>query len=608
MLHRLLRYAAFCASATLIVTCTSQKNLLTVTNTNFVSQVERDQNLSFTFNKPLVPDSLLGRWDTTAYIEFSPSVPGKFKWEANNVLVFSPSEWFAPSTDYTATLTKALLTNSRTGAQLGNENTTVQFHTPYLTMVGTQVFYGLDEQTQQVRIRFNLTFNATVRPDDVKQRLKLSLEGQPQAFDIVSTEHDDVVALALPDMGMETENKQLVVEIEPGLTPVGSTYTTKEKLATSANLPARDKFMITEMAASFQEGKAVVNLLFNQPVAGDKPEQFIRIEPKINFTAEKMESGLQLKGDFEPAKSYTVTLSNKMTGAFGYALESDYSDVVTFGELDPLVQFVNGNRLYMSTNGNRNIAIQIAAVQKVKVTVVKVYENNVMHFMKRDRSYDYYTESNGDDDYSWHEYQYYNHDGMGDQISERTYDVNHFPRNGNLRLLNLGLDDLDYNSSFKGVYIVKVEDTERQWLTSSALVSMSDLGVMVKESSKRITVFVNSIANAEPTSGVRVDLISSNNQKLFSATTDGDGVATFENLDTKLGSFKAGMIVCRKQQDFNFILLDRTRVETSRFDVGGRRSNTAKLDAFIYTDRNIYRPGDSIRTNTIVRTGGWETL
>ena len=459
-----------------------------------------------------------------------------------------------------------------------------------------------------MQIRLNLTFNADVRPDDLQQRLHLTLDGQNQPFEIKATAPDDVIALALPDKAMlAISGKPLQVTIDEGLGVIGSTYTTKEKLMTSASLPARDKLVLTEMTSAFVDGKALVTMMFNQPILSDKPDQFIKLDPSVSFTVEKTENGLQLSGDFEPSKTYTVTVSKNLTGIFGYALENDYSDAVMFGDIDPYVEFVSGNKMYLSSAGNRNVAIRMAAVQKVKLTIAKVYENNVMHFLKRDPDYDYHYEGGDGDDYSYREFRYYNYDGYGDLVSEKTYDATRLPRDGNMRLLNLSLEDLNYNDGFKGVYILKIEDTERQWLQSSVIVSMSDLGLMVKQSRNRVSVFVNSLVSAEPVNGVRVDLISSNNQKLFTATTNGDGVATFENLETKLGPFSPGMVTCRKAHDFNFIVLDRTRVETSRFDVGGRYANSAKLDAFIYTDRNIYRPGDTIHANTIVRTESWET-
>jgi len=238
MFYRLLRYAALGATVVLLVTCTSQKNALKITQTNFVGSVDRDQNLSFTFNKPLVPDSLFGKWDTTEYMRFTPRVKGKFRWDDANTLVFSPAEKFAPSTDYQATLTKALLTHSKSGATVTNDEA-VQFHTPYLDVVGTQIFYALDAQTQQVQIRLNLTFNSEVRPNDLQQRLHLTLDGQNQPFEIKATKPDDAIAVAIPDRAMQdAAGKPLQVTIDAGLGVVGSSYTTKEKLSTSASLPS----------------------------------------------------------------------------------------------------------------------------------------------------------------------------------------------------------------------------------------------------------------------------------------------------------------------------------------------------------------------------------
>ena len=55
------------------------------------------------------------------------------------------------------------------------------------------------------------------------------------------------------------------------------------------------------------------------------------------------------------------------------------------------------------------------------------------------------------------------------------------------------------------------------------------------------------------------------------------------------------------ENDFNFINLADYRVENSRFDVGGKRDAQGVYDAFLYGDRNIYRPGEKIIASGIVR-------
>ena len=50
-----------------------------------------------------------------------------------------------------------------------------------------------------------------------------------------------------------------------------------------------------------------------------------------------------------------------------------------------------------------------------------------------------------------------------------------------------------------------------------------------------------------------------------------------------------------------FIALNDYRVETSRFDVAGKYDTKGLYDAFMYGDRNLYRPGEKIFVSGIVR-------
>jgi uncharacterized protein YfaS (alpha-2-macroglobulin family) len=68
------------------------------------------------------------------------------------------------------------------------------------------------------------------------------------------------------------------------------------------------------------------------------------------------------------------------------------------------------------------------------------------------------------------------------------------------------------------------------------------------------------------------------------------------------------MVTARNGQDFNFIRFERSKVETSRFDVGGKRTANLDQDVFIYGDRNLYRPGDTVNINMVVRTLKWQTV
>ena len=155
---------------------------------------------------------------------------------------------------------------------------------------------------------------------------------------------------------------------------------------------------------------------------------------------------------------------------------------------------------------------------------------------------------------------------------------------------------------------MKVEATDRKYIQDAQLLSLSDLGLIVKEGSSDVMVFVNSLRDATPVKGARLDFISSNNQKVYSTVSDNNGVAIFKNAKQLAAGFRLSMVSVRYENDFNFVLFDKTRVETSRFDVGGKRTDNVNYDVFIYGDRDLYRPGDTAHINTIVRTPRWEVV
>src|SRR3984885_7100320 len=83
--------------------------------TNAKDEVPALGNLTFRFNQSLVSDSLVDQWDSTEYVQFEPKIPGRFRWEHPDELVFSPARSFAPATSYKATIKDAILKHSKFG-------------------------------------------------------------------------------------------------------------------------------------------------------------------------------------------------------------------------------------------------------------------------------------------------------------------------------------------------------------------------------------------------------------------------------------------------------------------------------------------------------------
>src|SRR6478672_2936748 len=116
-----------CIGIFFLLACTRHANVA-LDYTNAKGQVPQLGNLIFRFNQSLVSDSLLNNWDSTDYITFEPRIPGKFRWESPDQLVFSPSEPLLPATSYKAEIKNAVLRFSKYNSVNGAEG--ISFHTP----------------------------------------------------------------------------------------------------------------------------------------------------------------------------------------------------------------------------------------------------------------------------------------------------------------------------------------------------------------------------------------------------------------------------------------------------------------------------------------------
>ncbi len=142
------------------------------------------------------------------------------------------------------------------------------------------------------------------------------------------------------------------------------------------------------------------------------------------------------------------------------------------------------------------------------------------------------------------------------------------------------------------------------------LVLVTDLGILVKKSLDGTQdVFVQSIYTGRPVEGANVEVIAKNGTTLFSKATDASGRASFAKIDNLTRERTPLMIIVKKSGDLSFMPLNRSErgLDVSRFDVGGA-SNARSVDqvsAYLFSDRGIYRPGDTFHIGMIVKSASW---
>ncbi|MBC8153099.1 MAG: alpha-2-macroglobulin family protein, partial [Bacteroidetes bacterium] len=614
-LHRIRRFLLVGSFFLVFTHCARLSlNEVAVVGRNFGDEVQQTQNLTFTFNKNIGTDAHLDEWDSTQYVRFKPAVRGKFKWTAPNELVFSPALAFDPATDYRAELTNDVLRYEQ-GKDLKVASDEITFHTPYLQLTGVETWWTKSRETGQPVAKSRLNFNYPISSAAVSGKVAMTTDGKLVTTQLAQSEAGSTVNLTLTDAPTGKNEQPLKITVAKGLNVPNTSYQSKEAIEETTTLPARDRIEIADVQTGFDANggsRGTVRVITTQELQPGTLNAFYTIQPQVETTAELTENGFVIRGNFNETDTYVLTLTDQIRGVLNTKLDEPVTRDLFFGKMPASVSFANKKAVYLSAKGARNIGLNIVNVPKVQVKIAKVYENNILQFLKNGR-YEEYSE-NADGNYlpsGGFTYNADEEDQYSDVLVNKTVETADLPRVRGVSALNVSLPDQP--NTFRGVYLVSVGSKDQAYLSAHQLVSVSDIGLIARQTDDNMLVFANSIRTTEPLKDVEITLVSSNNQSVYTLKTNGDGVAKFEKVSEKAPGFSVVLLTARtgtpeKPDDFTFLYLPDAQVETSRFEVEGKRDNASGFDAFIYGDRNIYRPGETIHVNTIVRNQTWQSV
>ncbi len=163
-----------------------------------------------------------------------------------------------------------------------------------------------------------------------------------------------------------------------------------------------------------------------------------------------------------------------------------------------------------------------------------------------------------------------------------------------------------------GAYYLEVEEVTTTALDESRparagrWLIVTDLAMTAYRGSDGMSITVRSIDSGQIQRNVRVELVARNNEILAERRTDTTGRVQFEAAIMRgTGSMEPRMIMAYHEEatrkgDFAMLDLVRPPVDLSQHPIEGRETPDV-VDAFMYTDRGIYRPGETIYLSTLLR-------
>jgi uncharacterized protein YfaS (alpha-2-macroglobulin family) len=561
---------------------------------NFTPTGKVNQLTTFTveFSDNIAPMDKQNQWLDDEFIMFEPKIPGKFKWVSGSMLVFSPDQPLQPIQSYKARITNRVLFDSKLSSDFDN----YEFQTPDFDANKAEFFWShVPNEKLKVSVKANLHFNYPVNPGMLKDYLSIEHDGNAVSnYQIISDNAADIIAINIGDVSQTDKDQEYKVIIKNGLYSTVGKKPLEDTREFKYDLPPVTKLVITDVSSGFDGQMGWIEVHTTQMADEKQIRNYVSVTPSKNLKFYVSENSFRIEGEFGEASLVNLKIAKGMPGLYGGDLENEFEQDVSFVDLNPSISFADRKGKYLMLGGQRNLELNAVNIPGAEIEVSQVFKNNLIFFLSQ---YSYMYEY-GDEEYN--NISFY--EGDLDRFGKTLYKDNVRLGTGQnwLQKFNVNLDKI-YEQRLKGIFIVQARSSSDRWISAAKMLSLSDLGIITKKADNEMIVFVNSIATTEPVKGVDINLISSNNQTLLNGKTDSDGIIHFKKIKENLKGFTPRLITAETDEDFNYIDLMETSVETSRFDVGGERSSQEGFRTFIYGDRNIYRPGERVNITGIVR-------
>jgi len=403
----------------------------------------------------------------------------------------------------------------------------------------------------------------------------------------------------------------------------------------NVEIPSLGDFKYLE-ASMVQFDEQYLVIRFSDPLLEDQNlSGLIQLGKNIDLRYSIEDNELRIYPAEKHSGSFTLAIEPSLKNILGKTLGKGVSEKIRFEDDRPNLRFAGSGVIMPSSNGLL-LPFEAVNLKAVDIKVIRIYENNMLQFLQ-------VNDLDGQSELA----------RVGKLVLKKTIPLTHVVDYGKWNRFSIDLSTLvktepgaiySVRLNFKKEYSTYpcedkgnrktdtdlttwgdlIKENNKNWAYYSSYdddyydsegtydydwkqrnnpcnssyyseksvsrnVLASDLGLIAKSGSNRdLTVFVTDILTARPLSGVTVEVYDYQQQLLGSVTSDNDGKSVI-----KLNK-KPFVLIARKDKQVGFLkMAEGSSLSLSMFDVGGETVQEG-LKGFIYGDRGVWRPGDSL--------------
>jgi uncharacterized protein YfaS (alpha-2-macroglobulin family) len=576
------RNLAIAAGLLLLAACSRQQaGSVTIVEFSPAGQTDRYTNLSIEFSQAMVLQDRVDALIDSMPISFAPDINVRYKWTDTHTLRILPTEPLRPSTSYTVRI-RPDITGSPEVRLRGDRQ--FRFHTPTIR-VG-RILHYLERQPDDPRqavFTITVEFNEAVEPVELSRHLQIRgdvmVGRRPIEFEVLSEKAASALKVVTEPLVIGDEDGALSLRIASGLPAVGGAVPLAEDRVEEIGFMGREDLKVEGVRPQELGARSFgVAIRLSSPADPDQVAPYIEVEPALEYRILEAGAQLQLSGDFRPGSAYTVRLRTGLTARDGSQLEETFEQRVVLRSLEPSIGFASPG-IYLARQGLQNVAIESINMEGFHLEIEKVYRNNLVHYL------------------TFGDYSFFS-GNLGRRIHEEDIPLS-LPRN------EVGVVTVNFEQFLSehqvGLFRLIVREADRYWRSEQKTVLLTDIGMIGKRAGDELSVWTASTRSLEPISGAEITLYSKTNQVLGSARTDAQGKAVLSELARFADEFEPFVVVAENGESFSYLMFEQCEISRADFDVDGRPFLDRGYEAFLYGDRGVYRPGDTVHLASIIR-------
>jgi uncharacterized protein YfaS (alpha-2-macroglobulin family) len=540
------------------------------------TEVDPTSAIVAAFNQPVValgadPASL------PAGFTLTPSADGRGEWVNTSTYIFYPEPALAGGASYQVQPNPELTSTSGSPLQSSSSWTfeTVLPRLVSITPIDGAYSVRLDSSVQ-------LTFSYPMDSASVEANFSLKTQ-EGTNVDGKSGWNDDFTTFAYTPTALLQRDTSYSVFLGSqaaalGGTPLGNdirtTWHTVPELFVSANIPSNNGVL-----SSY--GSITVNISSYVPTDGI--EKYVTMDPPVSFLSAWMDENemtLSFYSTFEPNTSYTLTLSPNLTDLWGSRLGQPYTLNFRTASMPASVQFAYSTDTSFLTTHDAGLLAQVTNISSIPIAFGNMTFNDLVTMLGFN-GYDFrqnYTPANAE---TWTFYP----EVPSNKSTTVTIPVspNGQPRSPGLYFMRLNLPN-DYG------YV------------NTVILAVSHIQAVLKLGPTDAFVWAVDLDTNAPAANLPVTVYNQSGTALVSGTTDSSGIfqGAIENYEDPYNTSFA-ILGSPGEDDFGFAMASWSDgITPYNFDIPVSYS-PPKIFAYMYTDRPIYRPGDTVYFRMVVR-------